>query len=336
MRLKAHAKSQAVADVTLSRERNGFCMYVLSVLGRSALGRGVVGAVVLFLGVAGLNNLAIAQQGEEGEPSPSSVCISDPSGDVDPSPAVGDSDVLRFCASYGDVLDLTIGTAGRADPSSDPAWTGRDSRVYIAMTSDALEQTLAVLHDGTRLRADLTDASGADVCSGAVSSAEGSITVSGLGRECFGDASSLLLEGSLEYEADEVVHVDLFGNATQLLVQSQMAEGGSITQPGVVLAERLSGQERFETSARIAMFEYPDGAENVYLTRADTFPDALSGGQLTRGPVLLVPSCGPLPPPIAATVQAMRPTRVVALGSTQAVCDATLEEARAIAQTAAG
>lgn len=92
-------------------------------------------------------------------------------------------------------------------------------------------------------------------------------------------------------------------------------------------AERLAGESRFATAAAVARFQFFDGAQTVYLARADAFPDALAAGTLTDGPVLLVPSCGDLPPVVADTVRALDPDAVVALGGQGAVCEAMLRHA---------
>lgn len=92
-------------------------------------------------------------------------------------------------------------------------------------------------------------------------------------------------------------------------------------------AERLAGSTRFETAAAIAGFTFPDGAREVFLARADDFPDALAAGVLTSGPVLLVPSCGGLPTVTAQALRDLSPTRVTALGGQGAVCETMLRHA---------
>lgn len=78
----------------------------------------------------------------------------------------------------------------------------------------------------------------------------------------------------------------------------------------------------------ISRAEFPRGAEEVYLARADDFPDALAGGTLTRGPILLVPGCGALPQVLAREIDRLDPARVLALGGPAAICDALLQQAR--------
>lgn len=98
------------------------------------------------------------------------------------------------------------------------------------------------------------------------------------------------------------------------------------TPPGAVReTARLAGADRFATSVAIARAAFPDGAPVVYLARADDFADALAGGSLRDGPLLLVPGCGDVPPTVLEEVRRLDPQRIVALGGPAAVCDAVLD-----------
>lgn len=97
---------------------------------------------------------------------------------------------------------------------------------------------------------------------------------------------------------------------------------------------RYAGSSRFETAVAISRAQFPDGAARAFIARADVFADAVAGGSLTRGPILLVPSCGTLPPPVAEELRRLKVTEVFALGGTAAVCDGML--AAAAAQGAPG
>ena len=92
---------------------------------------------------------------------------------------------------------------------------------------------------------------------------------------------------------------------------------------------RLSGPDRFATAVAITRAAYPNGADVIYLARADDFADALAGGSLSDGPILLVPACGTLPTVVADEIRRLDPQRVVALGGTVAVCDEMLAQAAA-------
>ncbi|MBW3665847.1 MAG: cell wall-binding repeat-containing protein [Actinobacteria bacterium] len=93
---------------------------------------------------------------------------------------------------------------------------------------------------------------------------------------------------------------------------------------------RLSGASRYGTAAAIALHQFPNGAETVYLARADNVVDAVAGGVLTDGPVLLVPSCGPLPDVVIEALRDLDPSHVTALGGPTAICPDVLAEAEAL------
>lgn len=96
---------------------------------------------------------------------------------------------------------------------------------------------------------------------------------------------------------------------------------------------RLFGATRYETAVAISRHEFGPGstvqtaAPTVYIARGDVFADAVSAGSLADGPVLLVPSCGPVPLAVAAEIDRLGPGVVVALGGIAAVCDAMLDSA---------
>ena len=96
---------------------------------------------------------------------------------------------------------------------------------------------------------------------------------------------------------------------------------------GAVEVDRVFGPDRIATAVAISRYEFPDGAEEAYLARADDFADAVSAGSLQRGPVLLVPACGELPVVVADELARLDVRRVVALGGSAAVCDAILDAA---------
>lgn len=94
-------------------------------------------------------------------------------------------------------------------------------------------------------------------------------------------------------------------------------------------ADRLAGTGRIETAIAISRYQFPDPAavDEVYLSAATVNPDALVGGTLTRGPILLVPSCGELPTAVAQEIRRLDPVRVVALGGVNTICQEMLDQA---------
>lgn len=101
----------------------------------------------------------------------------------------------------------------------------------------------------------------------------------------------------------------------------------SVPSPRTSLPARLSGTSRYDTAAAIARHQFPGRAATVFLAQSQDVADAVAGGVLTDGPLLLVPSDGPLPTSVVEALRALRPGRVVALGGTAAISDATVERA---------
>ncbi len=87
---------------------------------------------------------------------------------------------------------------------------------------------------------------------------------------------------------------------------------------------RRVGANRYDTAVAISQAAFPDAAETVYVARAAASPDAVAGGALTDGPILLVPPAGEVPDQVTAEVDRLGPARVVALGGSAAVSDDAL------------
>lgn len=97
---------------------------------------------------------------------------------------------------------------------------------------------------------------------------------------------------------------------------------------------RLAGADRYGTAAAIAAHAFPDGAATVYLAEHQEFADAVAGGSLTDGPVLLVRrGSGTVPSATLAAAGTLDPQRVVALGGPDAVTPAALAAVAAGAPT---
>lgn len=92
-------------------------------------------------------------------------------------------------------------------------------------------------------------------------------------------------------------------------------------------SDRLAGANRFDTAIEISKHAFPDGSLEVYIANAELNPDALVGGALKDGPILLVPKCGDLPSNVAAEIERLAPFRVFALGGSAVVCDSMLQQA---------
>lgn len=106
-----------------------------------------------------------------------------------------------------------------------------------------------------------------------------------------------------------------------------LTSGVAVAATGERDLRRLAGASRFDTAVAISQEAFPDGASAVYLARADAFADALAGSSLTdRGPILLVPQCGPVPASVKTEVDRLEPIEVVALGGPGAICDGVLDQ----------
>lgn len=106
-----------------------------------------------------------------------------------------------------------------------------------------------------------------------------------------------------------------------------MAGTLSVTGSTVATKDRIAGETRIDTAIALSQYQFPDGAAEVYLSRADVNPDALVAGALTRGPILLVPACGELPAAVKAEIDRLDPVKVVALGGEATVCEDILDQA---------
>lgn len=105
-----------------------------------------------------------------------------------------------------------------------------------------------------------------------------------------------------------------------------LADVGSYAAHG---ATRLSGSDRYATSAAVSKATFAPGVDIVYLASGRDFPDALSGGPaaaLKDGPVLLT-TPGELPAVIKAELARLKPKRVMILGGDSVVSDAVLAAA---------
>lgn len=86
-------------------------------------------------------------------------------------------------------------------------------------------------------------------------------------------------------------------------------------------ATRVSGDDRYETAANIALTAFPSGARTVFVANGEVFPDALSAGPAAAeldAPVLLTANTT-LPASAKAALQTLKPTRIVVVGGAGAV-----------------
>lgn len=128
---------------------------------------------------------------------------------------------------------------------------------------------------------------------------------------------------------------DYLPEVRQKIAEYIAAPGYTMKEPDHLAAEReqlaqgiptqLAGADRVETSIAIATHAFPQGAETVYVARADNTADALAGGALTDGPIVLVSRNAAAVSKVAGYIANTRARRVVALGGENAVPNDTLK-----------
>ena len=103
---------------------------------------------------------------------------------------------------------------------------------------------------------------------------------------------------------------------------------------GTAATERIAGEDRFETAAKIAEAAKKQGVSvnRVYLANGQTLVDALVGGQLQDAVILLTDGADKLPAATAKALNKIGSVALYALGGTAAVSDAVLKSA-AVSQT---
>ncbi|HWH32647.1 MAG TPA: cell wall-binding repeat-containing protein, partial [Egibacteraceae bacterium] len=93
-------------------------------------------------------------------------------------------------------------------------------------------------------------------------------------------------------------------------------------------AERVSGDSRFSTAAAVcaAGWDYP--IDTVYVATGAGFADALAGvpAAAKEGAPLLLVERDAVPAPTAQELARIRPARIVILGGTSAVSEATADQ----------
>jgi len=261
------------------------------------------------------------------------ACLADPAGDTAAEVAAAAeprADIVEVCAEYGDALTVRIRPVQATDPTSDRNWTEGFSAASVGVEVDGDESVdyLLFYENLGGLQAVVTDPDLNELCRGTATFDGTWFAAADVPADCLGSPDSLGFFAALFYDTD---HADpeapMVGDFAPDLDYALVDRAGA-PAPGRATA-RYSGDDRFATSAAVSRAQFPGTAAEVYLARADGFADALSGGTLTGGPVLLVPACGPLPPVIATEIARLDPERVVALGGAAAVCDAVLAEAAA-------
>ncbi|MFN8099678.1 MAG: cell wall-binding repeat-containing protein [Dermatophilaceae bacterium] len=88
-------------------------------------------------------------------------------------------------------------------------------------------------------------------------------------------------------------------------------------------ATRVSGSDRYATSAAISAANFASGVPVAYISSGLVFPDALAGAPIagkTGGPMLLVKSTE-IPTAIATELNRLKPAKIVVLGGSATIAD---------------
>jgi putative cell wall-binding protein len=296
---------------------------------------------------AGGSSLSFANNHE------AAACRQDPAGDTrrleegEPGPAAEEprADIIEYCAHFGPSLSLSVLTSEPTDPRADENWqhatfigwfldtTGNGQGDYYVDYSLDADGTLSAAVER------ITETGDNPVTCEVRADYTGLYSVSGIRPACLGNPTSLGIEVAVIYDTygdDD----DNNNNDDDAAVYFDAAPGGGVMAPVAIDTDprataRLSGPTRVETAVAISQREFPNPAavDVVYLARAfepenaDASPDAVAGGVLTGGPILLVPSTGPLPAAVRAEIDRLNPQRVVALGGAAAIDDPMLAQA---------
>lgn len=103
--------------------------------------------------------------------------------------------------------------------------------------------------------------------------------------------------------------------------------GGNL---GTGSKKKLSGKDRYATSAVIAQHAFGTKADTVYLANGSNYIDALAAGSISKAPRLLV-KANTIPDPVCNYLRQTRPEKIIALGGSSVISNATLAQARTCA-----
>jgi putative cell wall-binding protein/beta-lactamase class A len=122
-----------------------------------------------------------------------------------------------------------------------------------------------------------------------------------------------------------------------LLVGSVLTAAGFGADPAAAAptVERVGGSNRYATSVAVSKKGFPETADVVFIASGENFPDALSAGPAAArhgGPVLLTPRTA-LPDVIRTEIERLNPERIVVVGGTASVSDATVASLEQLAPT---
>lgn len=172
------------------------------------------------------------------------------------------------------------------------------------------------------------DPSGADV----VYLARGDLFADALAAGVLTDGPILLLPSCAGVPSTVSTEISRIDPSTVIALGGPDAVCGATLTTAAAgrVTDRIGGETRYGTAAMVARRTFPGGSGRVYLAKGASSPDAVVGGTLTDGPVLLLDRTGTSVPAATSTaIGDLAPSRVVALGGPVAIPDATLRTAAA-------
>ncbi len=123
--------------------------------------------------------------------------------------------------------------------------------------------------------------------------------------------------------------------ALAALIGSLLTVGDSGTSAAAITSSRISGPDRYATSAAASRSAHPVAGivKTVYLASGENFPDALSAGPAAArsGASLLLSTRAGIPASIRTEIARLAPTSIVIVGGTGALSTAVETAARSLA-----
>lgn len=276
---------------------------------------------------------------EPEEVAPSSACAEDAEGDTIAlteemdNADVPEGDIVNWCGSYGESLTLRLRAASPTDPADDARWLGATVVIWwIDVTGDRDPEFQVEYGYGSGslgVQVYGPEESFEPRCEVSALYRRGELVTGPISRACLGGRTDLAITAGMLFDTDpesEERIVSLDETEDELHVAGEPAPPGTANRE----MRRLSGVDRFATAAALSREAYPNGALVAYLVRADHFADTpASAGLTTKGPLLPVPSCGPIPAVILEELRRLAPMEVVAVGGADAICEDVVLEAAA-------
>lgn len=263
----------------------------------------------------------------------SSACVSDPTGDTRNMTTTSyesypRADISSICAAHnGSTLSFSLTPVTATDPNTDFGWTGLTGAMWHLDVNNDSVGDFDIYYTplgGSVQRAN----SDTDLCSASLGF-DGARLNATIPAGCVGAPSSFHISGFYVYDSNpNDSYAPLYADMTEYGGPVTGSSTQPVVQPGTARSTgRLAGSDRYSTAVAISKNVFSNGAPIVFLARADAFADALAGGTLSRGPILLVPRCGTVPSVVLAEIRRLGADEVVALGGGSAVCDAVLTQA---------